>query len=153
MRKIIVNTFISLDGVMQAPGGPEEDSSGGFELGGWVASYFDEGVGEFMGNVFAAPFELLLGHRTHNIFAAHWPKVAADPPPEGVDESEIQLIKKSTVQHDTWLLARDLSLPGKAASGWGMTQSQGFVQSRLAMALICWFQAVLTLFKLYSKRT
>ncbi|WP_444897348.1 dihydrofolate reductase family protein [Microbulbifer sp. SSSA005] len=94
MRKIIVNTFISLDGVMQAPGGPEEDSSGGFELGGWVASYFDKGVGEFMGNVFAAPFELLLGHRTHNIFAAHWPKVAADPPPEGVDESEIQLAKK-----------------------------------------------------------
>ncbi|WHI53367.1 dihydrofolate reductase family protein [Microbulbifer sp. MLAF003] len=94
MRKIIVNTFVSLDGVMQAPGGPEEDTSGGFEHGGWVASYFDEGVGKFMGDVFASPFELLLGHRTYDIFAAHWPRVAADPPPQGVDDGEIQMAKK-----------------------------------------------------------
>ncbi|MFA0813128.1 dihydrofolate reductase family protein [Microbulbifer epialgicus] len=94
MRKIIVNTFVSLDGVMQAPGGPEEDTSGGFEHGGWVAPYFDEGVGEFMGEVFAAPFELLLGYRTYDIFATHWPRVAADPPPESVDDGEIQMAKK-----------------------------------------------------------
>ncbi|WP_444909578.1 dihydrofolate reductase family protein [Microbulbifer sp. TRSA005] len=101
MRKIIVNTFVSLDGVMQAPGGTEEDTSGGFEHGGWVVPYFDEGVGKFMGDVFAAPFELLLGHRTYDIFAAHWPKVAADPPPEGVDDGEIQMAQKidSTIRY------------------------------------------------------
>lgn len=94
MRKIIVNTFVSLDGVMQAPGGPEEDTSGGFEHGGWMVPYFDDGVGEFMGAVFAEPNASLLGRRTYDIFASHWPRVAADPPPKGVDEGEIALAKK-----------------------------------------------------------
>jgi dihydrofolate reductase len=73
MRKIVVLTFISLDGVMQAPGGPEEDTSGGFEYGGWVFPYFDEGLGEIMDKQMALPFDLLLGRKTYDIFASYWP--------------------------------------------------------------------------------
>jgi dihydrofolate reductase len=71
MRPLIVNTFMSLDGVMQAPGGPQEDPAGGFELGGWAAPYFDEQMIERMAE--SAPYELLLGRGTYEIFAAHWP--------------------------------------------------------------------------------
>ena len=71
MRTLIVNTFISLDGVMQAPGGPEEDPTGGFTLGGWAAPYFDE---EMLDRIAAfGDYELLLGRGTYEIFAAHWP--------------------------------------------------------------------------------
>jgi dihydrofolate reductase len=71
MRKLIVNTFMSLDGVMQSPGGPDEDPTGGFEHGGWGANYFDD---EMMARVAeSAPYELLLGRGTYEIFAAHWP--------------------------------------------------------------------------------
>lgn len=80
MRKIVAATFISLDGVMQAPGGPEEDPTGGFTSGGWTFHYWDEPMGQAMGEVFSAPFELLLGRKTYEIFAAHWPYVAADDP-------------------------------------------------------------------------
>ena len=73
MRKVIASAFVSLDGVMQAPGGPEEDPTGGFKFGGWTAGYFDQVLGEVMGEVFSQPFELLLGRKTYEIFAAHWP--------------------------------------------------------------------------------
>jgi dihydrofolate reductase len=73
MRKLIVSTFLTLDGVMQAPGGPEEDVSGGFAHGGWSVNYFDEQVGQFMGETMSAPFDLVLGRRTYDIFAAYWP--------------------------------------------------------------------------------
>ena len=78
MRKIIVATFVSLDGVMQAPGGPQEDPTGGFTLGGWTAPYFDAAVGASIGEIFGRPFDLLLGRKTYEIFAAHWPHVT-DP--------------------------------------------------------------------------
>lgn len=80
MRKIIVGAFVSLDGVMQAPGGPEEDPIGGFRFGGWVAPFFDEKMGESVGETFAKPFDLLLGRKTYDIFAAHWPYAGADDP-------------------------------------------------------------------------
>src|SRR5688500_3096956 len=73
MRKVIGACFLSLDGVMQAPGGPDEDKSGGFELGGWLPKYFDEEGGERIDALFAEPFDLLLGRRTYDIFAAYWP--------------------------------------------------------------------------------
>ena len=73
MRKLIVGAMISLDGVMQAPGGPEEDPTGGFEFGGWVYPHWDEVTDEVMGESFARPFDLLLGRKTYEIFAAHWP--------------------------------------------------------------------------------
>ncbi|HEV2402587.1 MAG TPA: dihydrofolate reductase family protein [Candidatus Saccharimonadales bacterium] len=74
MRKVVVLTFISLDGVMQAPGGPEEDTSGGFQYGGWTTPYADEFFGKKMSEQMSMPFDLLLGRKTYDIFAAYWPK-------------------------------------------------------------------------------
>lgn len=73
MRKLIVLSFISLDGVMQAPGGPEEDPTGGFKHGGWVFGYFDDFFLKVMVKQMSKPFDLLLGRITYEIFAAHWP--------------------------------------------------------------------------------
>lgn len=73
MRNLVVNTFVTLDGVMQAPGGPEEDPSGGFSHGGWSVPYWDDLMGERMTEFMATPFDLVLGRRTYEIFAAHWP--------------------------------------------------------------------------------
>ncbi|MFO1157776.1 MAG: dihydrofolate reductase family protein [Reyranellaceae bacterium] len=78
MRRILAATFISLDGVMQAPGGPQEDPTGGFTFGGWTAPHFDEALGVSLGEIFGRPFDLLLGRKTYEIFAAHWPYVT-DP--------------------------------------------------------------------------
>ena len=79
MRKLIVSTFLTLDGVMQAPGGPGEDESGGFAHGGWSVNYWDEQMGQVMGDAMSAPFDLVLGRRTYDIFAAHWPHATDDP--------------------------------------------------------------------------
>ncbi len=73
MRKLIVSTFLTLDGVMQAPGGPGEDDDGGFAHGGWSVNYWDEQMGQVMGEAMSTPFDLVLGRRTYDIFAAHWP--------------------------------------------------------------------------------
>lgn len=80
MRKINGGVFLSLDGVMQAPGGPPEDPTGGFEFGGWSATFWDEKMGKAMQGIFDAPFDLLLGRKTYEIFAAHWPYVSAEDP-------------------------------------------------------------------------
>ena len=82
MRKIITATFVTLDGVMQAPGGPEEDTSSDFKYGGWQYSYGNPVQDEFLSNLMGQPFELLLGRKTYDIFAAYWPKQkgeVADP--------------------------------------------------------------------------
>lgn len=72
-RNIIGGVFQSVDGVMQAPGGPEEDPTGGFAKGGWLTTLFDEGIGNQVDTLFGGAFDLLLGRRTYDIFAAHWP--------------------------------------------------------------------------------
>lgn len=79
MRRIIASAFMTLDGVVQAPGGPEEDPSGGFAHGGWTVPYWDDVMGEAMGAATAAPSDLLLGRRTYEIFAAHWPHSDEEP--------------------------------------------------------------------------
>lgn len=78
MRTLTVAAFVSLDGVMQAPGGPEEDTSGGFRFGGWIVPYADKTTGQAVQDLFSQPFELLLGRRTYDIFAAYWPHIQAD---------------------------------------------------------------------------
>ena len=76
MRKLVVSAFLTLDGVMQAPGGPEEDPTGGFTHGGWSVNYWDDVMGGAMADLLARPFDLLLGRKTYEIFAAHWPYVS-----------------------------------------------------------------------------
>ena len=78
MRKLIVSTFLTLDGVMQAPGGPGEDDSGGFAHGGWSVNYWDDLMGQVMDEVMSPPFDLVLGRRTYDIFAAHWPHASEE---------------------------------------------------------------------------
>ena len=73
MRKLTGAAFVSLDGVMQAPGGPTEDTTGGFAEGGWVFKLWDEGIEPTLGSLFTPPYDLLLGRRTYDIFAAYWP--------------------------------------------------------------------------------
>ncbi len=75
MRKLIVLTFVSLDGVMQAPGGPQEDTSGGFTQGGWSVGYWDETLNQTMEEQMGHPFDLLLGRKTYDIFAGAWPTI------------------------------------------------------------------------------
>ena len=107
MRKIIVATFISLDGVMQAPGGPQEDPTGGFTLGGWTAPYFDAALGASLGEIFGRPFDLLLGRKTYDIFAAHWPYVT-DPnePIAGVFNQVTKYVASRSKPKLTWQNSR-----------------------------------------------
>jgi len=80
MRKIISITQVSVDGVMQAPGGPEEDATGGFTDGGWAMPFFDDAANKVINEIMAGEFGMLLGRRTYDIFASYWPYQAADNP-------------------------------------------------------------------------
>src|SRR6266550_923268 len=80
MRKIIVGAQVSMDGVMQAPGGPTEDPTNGFKFGGWSMAYFDQAGGEEIVSLFKDKFDLLLGRKTYEIFAAYWPYYEEDAP-------------------------------------------------------------------------
>jgi dihydrofolate reductase len=80
MRKIIAITQVTLDGVMQAPGGPEEDPENGFSHGGWAMGFFDDAAKQVIAKTIAEEFDMLLGRRTYDIFAAYWPHQAADNP-------------------------------------------------------------------------
>jgi dihydrofolate reductase len=82
-RKITGAAFLSLDGVMQAPGGPNEDTQGGFDEGGWVFKLWDEGIEPTLGTLFSGEYDLLLGRRTYDIFAAYWPYATGDEKPMG----------------------------------------------------------------------
>ena len=84
MRKIIVGAQVSMDGVMQAPGGPTEDPTKGFKFGGWVMPYFDQEFGEEIDRLFSEKFDLLLGRKTYEIFAAYWPYYDEDAPHGGI---------------------------------------------------------------------
>ncbi|MBI4774740.1 MAG: dihydrofolate reductase family protein [Deltaproteobacteria bacterium] len=102
MRKLVVLSFITLDGVMQAPGGPEEDPTGGFRHGGWVFPYFDDFLGKVMDGQMGHPFDLLLGRRTYEIFAAHWPYVKTDEDPiaAGINNAKKYVASKTLKKLD-----------------------------------------------------
>jgi dihydrofolate reductase len=100
MRELVVNTFLTLDGVMQAPGGPEEDPSGGFEHGGWSFGYWDEKMQQVMGESMSKPFDLVLGRKTYEIFAAHWPH-SDDPAAEALNKAT-KHVASTTLKELEW---------------------------------------------------
>lgn len=97
MRKIIVLTFLSIDGVMQAPGGPKEDTSGGFKYGGWTVPYFDDFLGKVMSEQMKQPFSLLLGRKTFEIFASYWPAHEKEWP--GINEATKYVVSETIKKH------------------------------------------------------
>ena len=111
MRKIIVLSFISLDGIMQAPGGPQEDTSGGFKFGGWTVPYSDESSGKLMGKQMGHPFDLLLGRKTYDIFASYWPMHKDDSGPigSGIDKATKYVVSNSPIKSN-W--AKTVQLQG-----------------------------------------
>ena len=98
MRKLVVNSFVTLDGVMQAPGGPEEDTSEGFDYGGWSFHYWDNLMDQFMSDFMEKPFELLLGRKTYEIFAAHWPNVKNDPAADKLNSIKKYVVTKTLIK-------------------------------------------------------
>jgi dihydrofolate reductase len=99
MRKIIVLSFVTLDGVMQAPGGPQEDTSGDFKHGGWTVPYFDEFLGSEMREQMGRPFDLLLGRKTFEIFAGYWPH----HPEEGAEINRAtKYVASNTLKSHEW---------------------------------------------------
>lgn len=119
MRKIVVGAFVSLDGVMQAPGGPEEDPTGGFKHGGWVAPYWDDVIGAAMAETFSVSFDLLLGRKTYDIFAAHWPHIEVDPAASNFDalNSDIARTFNSVTKY--------VATRGSSTLSWENSQSLG----------------------------
>src|SRR5256714_354023 len=99
MRKLIVLTFITLDGVMQAPGGPTEDTSGNFTYGGWMVPYFDDVLGQIMGEQMSRPFDLLLGRKTFEIFASYWPHHVDEGP--GINKAT-KYVASNTLTTHAW---------------------------------------------------
>jgi dihydrofolate reductase len=113
MRKVIVLSFVSLDGVMQAPGGPEEDESGGFKLGGWTVPYFDEELGNEMGEQMSKPFDLLLGRKTYDIFAGYWPD-KSDPTADSLNKAHKYVASRKAIK-PAWKNSTHLSGDAAAA--------------------------------------
>jgi dihydrofolate reductase len=101
MPKIVVSSFITLDGVMQAPGGPEEDPTGGFAHGGWSVNYWDDMMGQVMAEVTAQPFAMLLGRKTYDIMAAHWPHAPAEEGGEVFNRAH-KYVVSNTLARPTW---------------------------------------------------
>jgi len=98
MRSILVLEFMTLDGVIQAGGGPEEDTSGGFRYGGWQAPYSDEALGRVMAKQMSEPFALLLGRKTFDIFASYWPQHADQWP--GINEATKYVVSHTLREHE-----------------------------------------------------
>jgi dihydrofolate reductase len=112
MRKLITSTFLTLDGVMQAPGGPEEDESGGFAHGGWSVNYWDDMMGQVMGEAMSSGFDLLLGRKTYEIFAAYWPNAPEDAGGKPLNEATKYVVSRS---HPTLTWGPSVLIEGDAA--------------------------------------
>jgi len=112
MRELAVQAFVTLDGVMQAPGGPEEDPSGGFTAGGWSVPYWDDVIEQSMGEAMGRPFDLVLGRKTYEIFAAYWPQ-AGD---EGAELNDAtKHVASTTLTELEW--ANSQLIEGEVAEG------------------------------------
>jgi dihydrofolate reductase len=102
MAKLVVGTFVTVDGVMQAPGGPDEDREGGFEYGGWLAPHFDDELGGFMGGLIGRSDALLLGRKTYEIFAGYWPNAGEDDPTAQKLNSVPKYVASRTLETVDW---------------------------------------------------
>ena len=102
MRKLVVGTFVTVDGVMQAPGGPGEDDEGGFRHGGWSVNYWDEMMGQTMDEQMSRAEALLLGRKTYEIFAAHWPRVSDEDPTAAKLNGMPKYVASRTLSEVTW---------------------------------------------------
>lgn len=101
MGKLVVLAFVSMDGVMQAPGGPQEDVTDGFSHGGWTVGYWDEVLNTVMGEQMGRPYDLLLGGKTYEIFAAHWPKITDPAESGGLNEAR-KYVASRTLKAADW---------------------------------------------------
>jgi dihydrofolate reductase len=101
VRNIVVSTFVTLDGVMQGPGGPEEDPTGGFTHGGWSVNYWDDVMGQAMGESMGKPFDLLLGRKTYEIFAAYWPNAPAEAGADALNNAT-KYVVSTTLDKAEW---------------------------------------------------
>ena len=117
MRKLIVSTFLTLDGVMQAPGGPEEDDSGGFAHGGWSVNYWDDQMGEVMGEAMSAPFDLVLGRKTYDIFAAYWPHATEEAGGKPLNDATKYVASREPSQAGVEQLGPDRGRRGRGHRG------------------------------------
>jgi len=95
MRKLLVTTFMTLDGVMQAPGGPAEDDEGGFPFGGWAVNYWDNVLDEVMDAIMGKPFDLLLGRKTYDIFVAYWPTAPEEAGSKPLNDATKYVVSRS----------------------------------------------------------
>jgi dihydrofolate reductase len=95
MRKLVTVTFVTLDGIMQAPGGPGEDDSGDFKFGGWSVNYWDDLMAQDMGETFAKRPELLLGRKTYEIFAAYWPNAKDEPGADNLNNAKKYVVSRT----------------------------------------------------------
>ena len=114
MRKLIVSTFLTLDGIMQAPGGPEEDDSGRFAYGGWSVNYWDDQMSEVMGEAMSKPFDLVLGRRTYDIFAAYWPHAPEEAGAKPLNDATKYVASRS---HPALEWSKSVLIEGDAAEG------------------------------------
>jgi dihydrofolate reductase len=114
MRKLIVSTFLTLDGVMQAPGGPGEDDSGGFAYGGWSVNYWDDQMGQVMGEAMSEPFDLVLGRKTYDIFAAYWPHAPEEAGAKPLNHATKYVASRS---RPTLEWSHSVLIEGEAAEG------------------------------------
>jgi dihydrofolate reductase len=114
MRRLIVNTFLTLDGVMQAPGGPGEDDSGGFAYGGWSVNYWDEKMGQVMNDAMSTGFDLVLGRKTYDIFAAYWPHASDDAGARPLNDATKYVASRS---RPTLEWSKSVLIEGDAAEG------------------------------------
>ncbi len=114
MRKLIVSTFLTIDGVMQAPGGPGEDEGDGFAHGGWSVNYWDETMMQVMGEATSEPFDLVLGRKTYDIFAAHWPHAAEEDGAKTFNDATKYVASRS---HPELEWSNSLPIVGDAAEG------------------------------------
>jgi dihydrofolate reductase len=114
MRQLIVSTFLTLDGVMQAPGGPGEDDSGGFAHGGWSVNHWDERMARVMGEAVSMPFDLVLGRKTYDIFAAYWPHASDDAGARPFNDATKYVASRS---HPTLEWSTSVLIEGDVAEG------------------------------------